>query len=97
MEWDEINRLRLINLVKNRNYQASEALLFREELFNNFTDDEIIKIEEIYNDSDSPFDYYNMKLHEIEFDKIRRKLYGEEPVNDKNTIFSKILRKLKKN
>lgn len=97
MEWDEINRLRLINLVKNRNYQASQALLFREALFNNFTDDEIIKIEEIYNDSDSPFDYYNMKSHEIEFDKIRRKLYGEEPVNDKNTIFSKILRKLKKN
>lgn len=97
MEWDEINRLRLINLVKNRNYQASQALLFREALFNNFTDDEIIKIEEIYNDSDSPFDYYNMKSHEIEFDKIRRKLYGEEPVNDKDTIFSKILRKLKKN
>lgn len=38
-----------------------------------------------------------MKLHEIEFDKIRRKLYGEEPANDKNTIFSKLLRKLKKN
>ena len=38
-----------------------------------------------------------MKLHEIDFDKIRRKLYGEEPVDDKNTIFSKLLRKLKKN
>ena len=38
-----------------------------------------------------------MKLHEIVFDKIRRKLYGEEPANDKNTIFSKLLRKLKKN
>ena len=97
MKWDEINRLRLVNLVKNRNYQASKLLLFKEELFNNFTDDEIIKIEEIYKDSNSSFDYYNMKLHEIEFDKIRRKLYGEEPVDDKNTIFSKLLRKLKKN
>ena len=45
-KWDEINRLRLVNLVKNKNYQASKVLLFKEELFNNFTDDEIIKIEE---------------------------------------------------
>ena len=76
---------------------TSKVLLFKEELFNNFTDDEIIKIEEIYKDSNSSFDYYNMKLHEIEFDKIRRKLYGEEALNEKSTIFNKILRKLKKN
>lgn len=92
--WDEVNKLRLLNLMKNFNYEAHSIFLLKEELFNNFSDEEILKIEEIIGEN-SP-DYYDRDKHKIKVDKIKEKLNGEKALKEEDNLFSKIFKKIKK-
>lgn len=92
-DWKDVNVLRLINLMKNNDYEARRILSLRDALFDNLTDDELIRAEEF----ESFVDFDDLREYVIDYDRIKRKINGEELLSDKNNLFGKILRKFKKN
>ena len=92
--WDDVNKLRLLNLMKNFNYEDGNFLFINEDLFNNFSDEEILRIEEII--GDDYLDYYDDKKHKMMFDKIKEKLDGKDMLKEDNKLFGKIFKKIKK-
>ncbi len=91
-DWKDVNVLRLINLMKNNDYEARRILSLRDALFDNLTDDELIRAEEF----ESFVDFDDLREYVIDYDRIKRKINGEELLSDKNNLFGKILRKFKK-
>lgn len=91
-DWKDVNVLRLINLMKNNDYEARKILSLRDALFDNLTDDELIRAEEF----ESFVDFDDLREYVIDYDRIKRKINGEELLSDKNNLFGKILRKFKK-
>ena len=90
--WKDVNVMRLINLMKNNDYEAKRFLSLSDVLFDNLTDDELIRAEEF----ESFLDFEEFDDHIIDYDRIKRKINGEELLSDKNNLFGKILRKFKK-
>lgn len=92
MDWKDVNVMRLINLMKNNDYEAKRFLSLSDVLFDNLSDDELIRAEEF----ESFLDFDDFDDHIIDYDRIKRKINGEELLSDKNNLFGKILRKFKK-
>ncbi len=90
--WKDVNVLRLINLMINNGYEARRVLSLSDVLFDNLTDDELIKAEKF----ESFIDFNDFDDHIIDYDRIKRRINGEELLSDKNNLFGKILRKFKK-